>query len=365
VRGVTALACAACFAAGCYASHGRDVDAGPIDARPDEPDVDLELPSCDLPTTSWRRLEAEYPASWAFPRRARFGATTWVVGAASTEIEGGNPLQLTRFDAAAPPGVEAEGHLEGTLGGTIAAAADALRVATVATSSIGTFLSVSDPRGALLSRSELELETGRFAFVAVSGTRVGMVRELGTDATIAETWNVAGGGPISSTVLDGWVDASIGLGRGLFAFVARSRASGGGMSTLYGLDDMGTIPALELDPGFQQPSWDGATFAGLSGGGAAIRFLGGRIETRTLPPEPAFRDRVSVADGPHGAVLSIATDRRVYLSLPGSSEWIPIDAGDRASGAMADTALGRVGTFFVDGNAARGTLRWVGYGCAP
>ena len=98
-----------------------------------------------------------------------------------------------------------------------------------------------------------------------------------------------------------------------------------------------------------------------------MRHLGGREEVRAAPDMAAMPvAAISIADGPHGAVIARWSASQVLLSpeRDGASVWVPFDVASAHHG-MAETSPGRVGAFVLDGPVESGsTLRWVGLSCA-
>ncbi len=359
---------------------GGPIDAAPLDAAPLDgsledagPDAagdggEVPLPPCDTEVASWAALQVEYPGQVRHAVRAREGTRTSLV-----LVEAGDPvapLRLREFDEGAPtPRVAADVVLAGTEGmRPLAAARDTLRIATLAVAPGGAshVLVVHDPGGGLLSRAEVALSGASKVSVALRATRVGLVVPTSDVDARVEVRDVAGGEPLVSEVRARTVEASVGLSRGLFAFVAAS-ADDAGPSMLYGLDDLGVIPTLPLGARLQGPAWDGATVAGLVGETVLVRHLGGREEVRAAPDMAAMPvAAISIADGPHGAVIARWSASQVLLSpeRDGASVWVPFDV-DSAHHGMAETSPGRVGAFVLDGPVESGsTLRWVGLSCA-
>jgi hypothetical protein len=372
VRGVTSgvgWIAAITALAGCYASHvvsgdGGPRDAGPRDAGPrdaaprDAPVRDAPggpLPPCDAPFDEWRPLEASYPGVWVAALRARAASSTSIV-ASSLPTQ---PLQLLRFDGAAPPALAETIVLETTEGvRPVAVATDGAQLATIGlVDADRTIVLVHGLSGALLSSGRFLHEPERAIDVAITGGLVAIAREESESAIAIEVRDVAGGPPLVGARLEGHVEPAIGLGRRFFQAVA-TLDDGTGRSALYGADSAGLVPGLTLDPGFRRPSWDGPVLVGNTAGEITVRHSGGRLDPRGAPF--AVERRPSVADGPHGAVVVVADEGDIALSLEDDgSAWRTLASGTGASDALADTAPGRVGAFFLD----RGTLRWSGLGC--
>lgn len=349
--------------AGCGRAHGRDMDAGEeeggtvVDAAGDASrdaaaDGTVEdggpVPSpCDRPVAEWVPETVELEGSWDAMELVRHPEGSWIIASPRA----GGPMRALALDPAADARPVRWVALEGTEGELVRATdGDGFRIVTVGLQT----LYVHDTAGRLMAREALARASEGRVSVALRDVRVGTIVSA-PDGALAEVRDVAGGPPISSSMLDGWGEAAVSEGRGLFAFVA----SDGTASHYWGLDELGVIRATSLGAPLRWPSGDGSTFVALGRDGPVLRFPGGRIDALPVPAGATVYSAPTIAEGPLGTVVAWATDASVAITID-SGAWIAVAEADfRLRYAMADQAHARVGAFLHTSS----TLRWAGLVC--